>query len=162
VLNHVVDMEDGWVVNERPPTKFDDQPTETSKGLVGMRHSISKMIKIARLAAVTVSALTPTGTVVRAQAEREFLRPAQAAKMLADSRPWAATRADGREAKVTFNPDGTGMFEGPMTLSTKWTINGDDICITMTVIGVKCHRFAKVSGGLDGYLDGAVDLRLRR
>jgi hypothetical protein len=127
-----------------------------------MRHSTSKMLRIVRLVAVTFSALTPTGTVVRAQAEREFLRPAQAAKMLADSRPWAATRGDGREAKVTFNPDGTGTFEGPMTLSTKWAINGDDICITMSVIGVTCHRFVRVSGGLDGYLDGAVDLRLRR
>ena len=127
-----------------------------------MRLSTRKMIKIVRLVAVTVSALTPTGTIMRAQAEREFLRPAQAAKMLADSRPWAATRVDGREAKVTFNADGTGTFEGPMTLSTNWTIKGDDVCITMNVIGVKCHRFAKVSGGLDGYLDGAVDLRLRR
>ena len=49
-----------------------------------------------------------------------------------------------------------------MTLSTKWAVKGDDICITMNVIGVKCHRFAKVSGGRDAYTDGAVDLRLRR
>ena len=121
-----------------------------------------KVMRIARLVVVTASALTPTGTVVRAQAEREFLRPAQAAKMLADSRPWAATRMDGREAKITFNPDGTGMFDGPMTLTTKWTIKGEDICITMSVMGVKCHRFARVSGGLDAYTDGAVELRLRR
>jgi hypothetical protein len=127
-----------------------------------MRLSLGKMLKIARLVAVTVSALTPSGTIVRAQAEREFLRSAQAAKMLADSRPWAATRDDGREAQITFNQDGTGTFEGPMTLSTKWAVKGDDICITMNVIGVKCHRFAKVSGGLDAYTDGAVDLRLRR
>jgi len=127
-----------------------------------MGHAISRMIKIARLVAAVVSAVTPSGGIVRAQAEREFLRPAQAAKMLADSRPWAAKGGDGREAKITFNPDGTGTFEGPMTLSTKWAIKGEDICITMSVIGVKCHRFAKVAGGLDAYTDGAVELRFRR
>lgn len=52
-----------------------------------MRLWAGKVIRIARVMAVTLSALTPTGTVVRAQAEREFLRSAQAAKMLADSRP---------------------------------------------------------------------------
>ena len=127
-----------------------------------MRHATRKMMRIARLVAAVVSAVTPSGGIVRAQAEREFLRPAQAAKMLADSRPWAARGPDGREAKITFNPDGTGTFEGPMTLSTKWTIKGEDICITMTIIGIKCHRFARVAGGLDAYTDDAVELRFRR
>jgi len=63
---------------------------------------------------------------------------------------------------MTFNPDGTGTFDGPMTLSTTWTIKGEDICVTMKIVGVICHRYAKASGGLDGYLDGEVDLRLRR
>lgn len=127
-----------------------------------MRHVIKKTMKIARLVAAIVAAFVPSGNIVRAQAEREFLSPAQAAKMLADSRPWAAKGADGREAKITFNQDGTGTFEGPMTVSTKWAIKGEDICISMTIIGVKCHRFAKASGGLDAYTDGAVELRLRR
>jgi hypothetical protein len=127
-----------------------------------MRHVIKKMMKIARLVAAIVAAFVPFGNIARAQAEREFLRPAQAAKMLADSRPWAAKGVDGREAKITFNQDGTGTFEGPMTLSTKWAIKGEDICISMTIIGVKCHRFAKAAGGLDAYTDGAVELRLRR
>lgn len=127
-----------------------------------MRHVINKMMKMGRLAAAIVAAIMPSGTIVRAQAEREFLRPAQAAKMLADSRPWAAKGPDGREAKITFNQDGTGTFEGPVTLSSKWAIKGEDICISMTIIGVKCHRFAKVAGGLDAYTDGAVELQLRR
>ena len=82
--------------------------------------------------------------------------------MLADSRPWVATRSDGHGAKMTFNPDGTGTFDGPMSLSTKWTIKGEDICFSMSIVGVVCHRYAKVAGGLDGYLDGVLDLRLRR
>lgn len=127
-----------------------------------MRHVINKMMKMGRLAAAIVAAIMPSGTIVRAQAEREFLRPAQAAKLLADSRPWAAKGPDGREAKITFNQDGTGTFEGPVTLSSKWAIKGEDICISMTIIGVKCHRFAKVAGGLDAYTDGAVELQLRR
>ncbi|MBR1132781.1 hypothetical protein [Bradyrhizobium iriomotense] len=121
------------------------------------------MIKIVRLGAAVVSALTPTGGIVRAQAEREFLRPAQAAKMLADSRPWSATKKDGRDATVSFNPDGSGTFKGgPFALSTKWEIKGEDICITMSVTGVTCHRFVRVAGGLDGYTNGALDLQLRR
>jgi hypothetical protein len=127
-----------------------------------MRHAINKIMRIARLGAAIAAASMPSGGVVRAQSVREFLRPAQAARILADSRPWAATRPNGREGKITFNPDGTGTFEGPVTLWTKWEIKGDDICVTMSVVGVKCRRFAKVSGGLDGYTDGAVDLQLRR
>jgi hypothetical protein len=127
-----------------------------------MRQTMIRMMKVARVGAAIVSAFMPSGGIVRAQAEREFLRPAQAAKMLADSHPWAATGPDGREAKVIFNPDGTGSFEGPMMMSTSWTIKGEDICITMRIIGVKCHRFAKVAGGLDAYTGGAVELRLRR
>lgn len=127
-----------------------------------MRTAATKMIRIVRLGAAIVSALTPSGGIVRAQAEREFLRPAQAAKMLADSRPWAAKGPDGRAAKIIFNPDGTGTFEGPMTMSTKWAVKGEEICVTMTIIGVKCHRFAKVAGGLDAYTDGAVELQFRR
>jgi len=127
-----------------------------------MRYTVKRMLRIACVVAAIVSALTPTGGILRAQAEREFLRPAQAAKMLADSRPWAARGPDGREAKIIFHPDGTGTFEGPMALSAKWTIKGEDICITMTIIGVKCHRFARVAGGLDAYTDGAVELQLRR
>jgi hypothetical protein len=121
-----------------------------------------KLMKIGRLLAAVASAVTPFGGIARAQAEREFLRPAQAARILADSRPWIATRSDGHGGKMTYNPDGTGTFDGPMTLSTTWTIKGEDICMNMRFVGVICHRFARVSGGLDGYLDGAVDLRLRR
>lgn len=121
-----------------------------------------RMMKVARVGAAIVSVFIFSGGIVRAQAEREFLRPAQAAKMLADSRAWAATGPDGREAKIIFNPDGTGSFEEPMTMSTTWTIKGEDICISMRVIGVKCHRFAKVARGLDAYTEGAVELRLRR
>lgn len=124
-----------------------------------MRHATSRMMKIARFVAVLVPALTLTGAMARAQ---EFLRPAQAVKILADSRPWAAKGPDGREAKIVFNPDGTGTFEGPFTLSTKWAVKGEDICVSMTIIGVKCHRFAKVAGGMDAYTDGAVELQLRR
>ncbi|MDH2401851.1 hypothetical protein QCM77_18070 [Bradyrhizobium sp. SSUT18] len=127
-----------------------------------MRPTIIKIVRAMRVAATIATALTPSGGIVRAQAEREFLRPAQAARILADSRPWAAMREGGRQARVTFNPDGTGTFEGPMTVSANWAINGEDICITITIIGVKCHRFVKVAGGLDAYTDGAVELRLRR
>ncbi|MBR0706230.1 hypothetical protein JQ603_06995 [Bradyrhizobium liaoningense] len=99
---------------------------------------------------------------MRAQAEREYLRPAQAAKMLADSQPWSATGPDGRAAKMTFNPDGTAIFDGPMTMSATWAIKGENFCITMRIIGDKCHRFAKTTGGLDAYTDGVLELRLRR
>lgn len=128
-----------------------------------MRTAATRIVKIVRLGAVIASVLMPSGAVVRAQAERAFLRPAQAAKMLADSRPWAATKRDGRDATVSFNPDGSGTFKGgPFELSTKWEIKGEDICITMSVVGVTCHRFAQVAGGLDGYTNGALDLQLRR
>lgn len=127
-----------------------------------MQLAASRMMKIVRFVAALVPAFTPTGAIVRAQVEREFLRPAQAAKMLADSRPWAARTAQGRDAKIIFHPDGTGVFEGPMSMSTKWAIKGEDICITMTIMGEKCNRFARVAGGLDGYNNGVIEMQLRR
>lgn len=127
-----------------------------------MRPTTISLLNALRLGAAIASALMGSGGIVRAQAERQYLRPAQAAKILADSQPWAATGPDGRAAKITFNPDGTGTFDGPMTMSTSWAIKGENICITMRIIGVKCHRFAKVAGGLDAYTDGALELRFRR
>ncbi|MGY6249843.1 hypothetical protein ACXIUS_20215 [Bosea thiooxidans] len=64
-----------------------------------------------------IAAATPIGA-------QEFLPAAQAVKLLADGRPWATVTPEGRQARLTFNPDGTGSFEGPITMSTSWSVKG--------------------------------------
>lgn len=92
----------------------------------------------------------------------EFLPPAQAARLLIEGQTWSALTSSNREAKVTFNKDGTGRFEGPMTLTTSWEIKGQEICLSISIVGTKCLRFRQTSRGLDGYVGQTLDLRLSR
>lgn len=96
------------------------------------------------------------------QVAAEFLSPTQAVQVLADGRPWSATTADGKRANMVFNKDGTGSFEGPITLSTSWEIKGQEICVNLRIAGVKCLRFRRVVSGLEAYQGPTLDLRLSR
>jgi hypothetical protein len=92
---------------------------------------------------------------------QEFLPVEQAAKLLSDSRPWAAVK-DGRNARLTFAPDGTGSFEGPVTMPISWSVKGQEICMELRFAGAPCLRFRRIAGGLLGYSGKAEDLRLTR
>ena len=117
-------------------------------------------ILIIRAMSVLASLLTPIATATPIMAQ-EFLPAGQAAKLLSDGRPWAAAK-DGRNARLTFNPDGTGSFEGPVTMPTSWSVKGQEICIDLSFAGTPCLRFRKIAGGLLGYKGSAEDLRLTR
>ena len=91
-----------------------------------------------------------------------FLSPTQAVHVLADGQPWSVATADGKRANMTFNKDGTGSFEGPITLSTSWEIKGQEICVNLRIAGVKCLRFRRVVSGLEAYQGSTLDLRLSR
>lgn len=92
---------------------------------------------------------------------QEFLPAEQAAKLLSDGRPWAAVK-DGHDARLTFQPDGTGSFEGPVTMPISWSVKGQEICMELRFAGAPCLRFRKIAGGLLGYRGKAEDLRLTR
>jgi hypothetical protein len=92
----------------------------------------------------------------------EFLAPRQALKVLADGQPWAAQTANGPSATITLNKDGTGTFQGPFTLGISWEVQGDNVCLNLSIAGQKCVRFVAIDGGFDGYVDNKVDIRLTR
>lgn len=95
------------------------------------------------------------------QAE-EFMSAVQAARFLADGRPWTATLPEGKTARLTFNPDGTGSFEGPVTLSSGWSVKGSQFCVDMSFAGKRCLRFKPIKNGLQAYQGDTADLRLTR
>lgn len=92
----------------------------------------------------------------------EFLSPREATRLLMDGRPWAAVTADGKRARLTLNGDGTGSFEGPMTFSINWDVQGRDVCIHISIAGTKCLRFRPVANGYAGYVGTTLDLTLSR
>ena len=74
----------------------------------------------------------------------QTLRAADAMPLLADGRPWTGTRPDGEVVRITFQPDGTGRFEGPITRSITWTVRGEETCLHLGFpMGTKCVRFRR-------------------
>lgn len=98
---------------------------------------------------------------VSAQAP-EFLPVNQAVKVIADGNPWSALTANGRRAKITLNKDGTGKFEGPITLSISWEVEGQNLCIKLGMPGTKCLRFRQMASAYEGFAGGKLDLTLSR
>jgi len=103
----------------------------------------------------------PLATAVPIGAQ-ELLPVGQAARALADGRAWSAVTPDGRKTKMTFNADGTGSFEGPITMTTRWAVRGQEICIDLSVAGSRCLRFRRTPDGLQAYQGQQPDLRLSR
>jgi hypothetical protein len=91
----------------------------------------------------------------------EFLAPAEAVKVIMDGRPWSAVSGEGRRATLTLNRDGTGTFEGPITLSISWEVKGQNVCLYLKV-DTLCVRFRPVAGGYAAYEGEKLDLTLSR
>jgi hypothetical protein len=106
-------------------------------------------------------ATLPTSRPALAQTP-EFLNPGDAVKAVVDGRPWSALTGNGRKARITLNKDGTGTFEGPLTLSITWEIKAADLCLKLGFPGTKCIRFRRIANGYEGYADGKLDLTLTR
>ena len=90
------------------------------------------------------------------------MAPAEAARILADGQPWSVTTSEGRKARMTLNRDGSGTFEGPITMGISWQIKAEDLCIDLKRAGNKCMRFRPTSGGYEGYRGAALDLTFTR
>ena len=101
---------------------------------------------------------------VREAHGQSFLPPAQVAEILADGRSWSGVMQDGRQVTITLNRDGTGSFRGPMpmVLSATWAIRGEDFCIRLRMAGLRCLRFRRVTGGLEGWRGDEPFMRLSR
>jgi hypothetical protein len=92
----------------------------------------------------------------------DTLPAATAITAIADGAPWRALTENGRRATITLNSDGTGTFEGPITMSITWAIERDVVCLNLRIAGKKCLTFRKVPDGYVGLADGKVDLTLTR
>lgn len=97
-----------------------------------------------------------------ATAAADVVPAATAVKIIADGAPWSALTANGRRAKITLNRDGTGTFEGPITMSISWAVEKEFVCLNLMMAGRKCLQFRKVLSGYEGLADGKVDLTLSR
>ena len=98
----------------------------------------------------------------RAMAAQDYLPIDEAVALLADSRPWAVSAPDGMRAKLTLRPDGSGVFDGPITMKVTWRPSGQDLCIRIGAIGNKCLRFVRAGDAIQAYADGKPDLSLLR
>ena len=121
------------------------------------------MLVRATLLAISTCAVIPCAS--SAAAER-FLTPDQMIVILADEQPWAMKASDGMQANLVFRKDGTGIFQGPFTGPSAWTVAGDDICMIIKmpipVTNRKCFRLARIAAGYQAFENGAPVFTLRR
>jgi hypothetical protein len=92
----------------------------------------------------------------------QFLPADEAIKRVMDGRPWNGLTATGRNARITLNRDGTGTFEGPVTMSISWERKDEDICLNLKIAGTKCLRFRPITGGYEAYAANKLDLTFSR
>lgn len=114
---------------------------------------------IARRILIAAAAAALAAFPARAQS---FMAPAEAARVLADGKPWSVTTGEGRKARITLNRDGSGTFEGPITMPIGWKTDGEDLCIDLKRAGARCLRFKATGAGYDGYRGDKVDLAFAR
>lgn len=114
---------------------------------------------MARSSLALVAALTIGSVPATAQS---FMPLHEATRAVADGKPWSVTTSEGRQAKMTLNSDGSGKFEGPITMTITWQINGEEMCLNLKMAGTKCLRFRAIKGGYQGFQGQAVDLTFVR
>lgn len=92
-----------------------------------------------------------------------YLSATEAVAALADGQPWAGTRPDGGQMRLTLHPNGTGRFEGPVTRGITWSVQGQEICIAIGLpVGTRCLRFLRHGQGFGAHEAGEPAFILSR
>lgn len=105
--------------------------------------------------APALAAFGLVASTAHAQTAPKPLAPAAAAKALVDGRPWNWSVPDGKKGRMTFNVDGTGKLEGPVTMGIKWSVKGPDFCIAMGfMLGTKCVTVVPSTRGYQTFNKG--------
>ena len=113
-------------------------------------------------AAVLLALLLAPAPPAQAQ-QASYLPVTEAVAALADGQPWAGTRLDGGQVRLTIHPNGTGRFEGPVTRAITWSLQGQEICIAIGLpIGTRCLRFLRHGPGFAAHEAGAPAFTLSR
>jgi hypothetical protein len=95
--------------------------------------------------------------------QASYLPVTEAVAALADGRPWAGTRPDGGQVRLTLQPNGTGRFEGPVTRAITWSVQGQEICIAIGLpVGTRCLRFLRHGPGFAAHEAGEPAFTLSR
>lgn len=117
-----------------------------------------------RQALILCTALLSSMMTAHAQTAQQatYLPTAEAVGRVMDGKPWNGLTADGRKARITLNKDGSGTFEGPITMSISWERKGEDICLNLRMAGTKCVRFVAIANGYQAYNAGKLDLTFTR
>ncbi len=114
------------------------------------------------LSHLTALVMFPAAVSAQGAPTPQYLPTAEVVRQVMDGRPWNGLSASGRQARITLNKDGSGTFEGPMTMSISWTIKQNDICLNLGFAGTKCLRFVAIPKGYQAYNEGKVDLTFTR
>lgn len=89
---------------------------------------------------------------------------AGSAAVVADGAAWSMIGQNGRSARLTLHPDGTGIMRaGPFSMPTSWwPQQSGGLCLENQRMGTRCITLVAKPDGYDGLSDGVVVMRLRR
>jgi hypothetical protein len=88
---------------------------------------------------------------------------AEVATLVADGKPWKATRADGGTMTLTLNPDGTGKIQmAIMSRPVRWRPAPNGFCLGGLPNGEKCVVLKKTTNGYRASENGVPMLSLSR
>ena len=110
------------------------------------------------LAALAAASLMATGPALTQEGK------ASLARQVADGLPWSLRLQDGRLARLTLLPDGTGRMEGgPMPMSPTWRETGEGFCLKPAAVAPeRCAALRREGKRIVGVKDGAVQFTLER
>lgn len=110
---------------------------------------MTRFLQIAALASAVLSLSSLA-------AGQQYMATKEVASALADGKPWTGQRPSGDQVKITFNKEGSGRFEGPITKSITWAVQNDEFCIVFGIpMGTKCLRFQTAQNGFAAFEKGA-------
>ena len=161
MLSTIGPLVDLWMSAWRLPRLSSDaeRVTLTSRSLSERKQTLARTI----MSAISAYAIFLCADF--AAAER-FLTPPQMIFVLTDGSPWIMNTPDGMQARLTLHKDGTGVFEGPFTGPSAWTLSGEEICMIIKmpvpVTNRKCFRVANRPGGYQAYENGTPVFTLTR
>ncbi|MEM7633164.1 MAG: hypothetical protein AAF299_01295 [Pseudomonadota bacterium] len=84
-------------------------------------------------------------------------------RQIADGRAWVFKGENGRNGRLTLNPDGSGkMKAGFMSMSTKWRPAPGGFCMEARMMGNRCVELGQSNNGFIAYQSGKVAFTLSR
>ena len=112
-------------------------------------HFLHLSIRIAAVVIATAAASAANSADVMAQ--------------IADGRAWTMQSENGRNGKLTLNPDGSAQVRmGILSMGARWQRQPDGFCLDPDRGEARCLVLRPANGGFVGLENGVVVMRLTR